>query len=272
MNETRKIFQVKKMKLAMFVMGAVMIANVSAMCASAAAEDITITVENLGPAGGLFFSPVWVGLHDGSFDLFDLGSPASSEVEALAEAGDSSGIRALFAGLGVDDVIAPGSPFGPAGSAFASTAQTTLTVNPGSDRYLSFASMVVPSNDAFYSNPDPMMYEVFDAAGNFNGPLTITIYGRDIWDAGTEVNNKYGGAAFVALGGVDVDENGVVHQHPGLDEFIGEHFGPAPVAGETLQSAFTDSTPIAQITVVPEPTSLLILGAGTLMLRYRKRT
>lgn len=263
--------QVNKMHLTAFTMLLILMASVSAACAAPASQDLTIKVKNLGQEGGLFFSPVWVGLHDGSFDIFDAGSAASSQLEALAEAGDTSGISSLFAGLGVESVIAPGSPFGPAGSAFASTAQATLTVNPLSNRYLSFASMVVPSNDAFISNADPMMYEVFDAAGNFNGPLVITLYGRNVWDAGTEVNNKYGGAAFVDLGGIDVDENGVVHQHPGLDEFIGEHFGPAPVANESLLTAFDDYTPIAEITVVPEPASLMILGTGALILHYRRR-
>ena len=35
-------------------------------------------------------------------------------------------------------------------------------------------------------------------SGNFLGPLTIQIFGLNVWDAGTEVNNIAFGAAFIA--------------------------------------------------------------------------
>ena len=107
-----------------------MLLLVAAIALATPGSSITIKVENLADAGGLFFTPVWVGLHNGSFDVFDAGSAASGELEMLAEAGNTSGLNAIFTGFGVQDVIAPGTPYGPAGSAFASSAQKTLMVNP----------------------------------------------------------------------------------------------------------------------------------------------
>ena len=60
------------------------------------AESIRITVENLQPADGFFFTPVWFGLHDGGFDLFDVGSAASSALETIAETGDAAPLGSLL--------------------------------------------------------------------------------------------------------------------------------------------------------------------------------
>ena len=50
-------------------------------------EPLRIDVENFGPTGGFFLTPVWYGLHDGSFDLFNVGEAASSALEMIAEDG-----------------------------------------------------------------------------------------------------------------------------------------------------------------------------------------
>ncbi|MEM0925394.1 MAG: spondin domain-containing protein, partial [Planctomycetota bacterium] len=117
--------------------------------------------------------------------------------------------------------------------------------NTHENRYFSFASMIIPSNDAFVANRDSRRYELFDTSGNFFGARQITIYGRDILDAGTEVNDPAGGAAFSTGGGTSVDENGLIRQHEGLDDFIGTGLP----TGETLRSAFSSLTPIATITI-----------------------
>ena len=44
------------------------LATVLAIPSDAAAKGVTITVENMLPADGFYFTPVWVGAHDGSFD------------------------------------------------------------------------------------------------------------------------------------------------------------------------------------------------------------
>ena len=50
------------------------------------AEDsvVTVRIENLSPPNGTFLTPVWFGIHDGSFDLFDVGTAATAGLESLA--------------------------------------------------------------------------------------------------------------------------------------------------------------------------------------------
>jgi hypothetical protein len=69
--------------------------------------------------------------------------------------------------------------------------------------------MVIPWNDYFICNGDPMGREVFDVAGVFVGGGVISIFGGNVWDAGTEVSDG-SGAAFSTAGGVDADQGGVV--------------------------------------------------------------
>lgn len=220
---------------------------------------LTVHVENLQPEGGLFFTPVWVGFHDGTFDTFDVGGTTSAALETLAEDGDIAPLSASFAGQGVDGGVAPGSPFGPSGSSFASMASADFSVDPASNGYFSFASMIIPSNDAFVGNDNPMAYSLFDADGNFTGPVTIEITGANIYDAGTEVNATMGGAAFSALGGDSTTEAMPIGMHAGLDDFI----GTGTANGETIASAFGADSVIARITIsqaVPEPSSTLLLA------------
>ncbi|MGB5635062.1 MAG: nuclear transport factor 2 family protein [Waterburya sp.] len=75
--------------------------------------EITVSIENLAPNGGQMIAPVWVALHDGSFDLFDEGAPASAAIEAMAEDGfvgnlPSESVEQLInRGIDLDGVPAP---------------------------------------------------------------------------------------------------------------------------------------------------------------------
>ena len=42
------------------------------------AATVEVTVTSQTPAGGVSFTPVWLGIHDGAFDTFDSGDPASA--------------------------------------------------------------------------------------------------------------------------------------------------------------------------------------------------
>ncbi|MCG8337954.1 MAG: spondin domain-containing protein [Proteobacteria bacterium] len=262
-----------KRQLMLPFIGAAMLAGVHS---SALATQVSITVENLTPSGGLYFTPLWVGFHDGSFDSFDLGGTASSSIEAIAEEGDVSGIRADFASVagGVDGVVPspggfPGAPVFDPGESNG----LVIDLNPSTNRYFSFSSMVIPSNDAFIGNDNPMAYEIFDATGVFAGPLEILVLGNEIWDAGTEVNDGQG-AAFSALGGTSTDEAVPIGIHAGLGSLL----GTTTVAGTTIDPVLGDFTQtgfeLARITInaVPEPHVLALFGLGIgLILTSKKR-
>jgi hypothetical protein len=232
----------------------------------ARASEIQITVTNNQPSGGFSLTPVWLGLHNGSFDLFDSGSAASSQLQTVAELGNTGPLTALFAGQGVQTTLTnSGGPFLPGGSA-----STILDITqPAVDRYLSYASMVVPSNDLFIGNGNPTALPIFDASGKFLGPLTIQIFGTNVWDAGTEVNNIQVGAAFVngEDATIHAPENGVVSlflQRSDASSYLSSILGVTTAAGYTMTHVFSGDDPIAtiQISSVPEPTSLTLVGTG----------
>jgi len=244
---------------------------------NAFATQITVTVENLTGVGGLYFTPVWVGFHDGGFDSFDVGANASASIESIAEGGDVSGIRSDFsaAGAGVDGVIL--APEGFAGAPVfdpGDLVSVSFDVDPLSHRYFSFVSMVIPSNDAFIGNDNAMAYRIFDATGVFVGPVDILVSGAQVWDAGTEVNDGLG-AAFSTLGGSSTDEMMAIGLHGGLGPLLGSAT-PAgtvidPVVGDFTQPGY----PLARITInaVPLPPTLAILALGVVLLtRARARS
>ncbi|QBR38848.1 hypothetical protein ETW23_23585 (plasmid) [Leisingera sp. NJS201] len=205
-------------------------------------EAITVTVTNTLGEGGTFLTPVWFGFHDGeNFDLWTDGEAASGGLERIAEDGSVEGIAAEFnqqvAGGGVDATIiggngAPG-PIDPGESA-------SFTLNVNADQvgqgFFTWATMVIPSNDAFLASPDDALQDfIFDADGNFAGPLVIERFGTDVLDAGTEVNTEEG-AAFLNQTARDqgTAENGVVRQHEGFNGSEGNPDGtPVNILGGT---------------------------------------
>jgi hypothetical protein len=244
-----------------------------------AAGDIQVSITNEGNSD-FFLTPLWFGFHDGTFDLFDPGAAASASLENLAEDGIVSGLQADFTAApgipgDVQDVAAnpagfPGAPVIDPGE--TATAFVTPT-NPAGYQYFSFASMVIPSNDSFISNGDPQAYQVFNAMGDINdvsGTFTIQIFGSNIWDAGTEVNNTLG-AAFSTAGGIPTDQNGVIV----LDSDLSYLSGVGTPAGTTIQDLILPGELLATIQVsivpVPEPASATLAALGGLALLRRRR-
>ncbi|MEO0509526.1 MAG: spondin domain-containing protein [Verrucomicrobiota bacterium] len=231
-----------------------------------AAFDVRISVVNDAAVDGLYFTPLWTGFHSGNFDLFDPGSTASAGLEELAEEGMAVTLNTEFGtGSGrLSNSLASDSGIGPGLFDPGRSASFDITLDESANRYLSFASMLLPSNDAFFGNGNPTAYELFDAMGNFNGPFSITILGQNIWDAGSEVNDTLG-APFSMIPGDSTDENVGVSLHPGLDDFVGTALGNNDILG----TAFTNLTPIATINIsaVPEPSSFAAI-AGVLALGW----
>ena len=246
--------------------------GLSALAAPAHAQTmgVYVTVESLVPENGVYFSPLWVGFHDGSFDLFDIGSPASPAIERIAEDGDMSQLQADFLAAtteagGLDAVIT--SPGGFEALPLFDPGETNaafFTLRPTEHRYLSFASMVVPSNDAFIANHDPKAIELFDATGTFKGKQIYTILGSMVWDAGTELNTEMD-AAFINQTAPDtgVPTAAPVLPHPGYLDSYGNPGGKGLIlgginaAGTLIDPAGADFTlpyaVVARITVELAP-------------------
>ena len=186
--------------------------------------SVIVTVENSAPSRGAFQTPFWVGIHDGTFDIYDRDAPLGANdtvavpaVERLAEDGNTGPISDAFALTQVlspqTTIVGPSGPFAP-----GDYASTTLNVDPSIDQYFSYASMLIPSNDAFVANGNPLAHKLFDDGGRFVGE-DFAVAGVEVLDAGTEANDEVAGnTAFLNQGGPDigVSEAGNVVIHPGL--------------------------------------------------------
>ncbi len=207
-------------------------AVLAALAGQASAERITVTIENLAPQGGVYTTPVWVGFHDGSFDLFDRGGTASVGLERVAEDGDFDALAGEFstaASSGVGQVIT--APAGFAGAPVfdpGDRSTVTLDLDPAVNQYMNFAAMILPSNDAFIGNADPL--RVFNDDGSFRGPISFVVYGDMVYDAGTEANTE-SDAAFFNQSAPNTGEttNDPIALHPGFNGSVGNPDGSPQV-------------------------------------------
>lgn len=234
--------------------------------------DITVTVRNLAPTNSISFAPLRFGFHNGSFDAFNNGQTATAPIISVAEGGSGADWFPAFAAA--DPTAVLGSTSG-ALTPGASQSTMTFRVNTAINPYFTFASMVVPSNDYFIGNDDPLEYRLFDMAGNLI-LSQIDQNASEIWDAGSELFDP-ANAAFVVGGnnGLRTPQNGVV----GFDflELAGFN-GLQTAAGYTFDSNLLADTSVYQINfsaaAVPEPSSwaMLIAGFGLTGAAMRRRT
>ena len=106
-------------------------------------------------------------------------------------------------------------PFAPG---MSRSVTVTVDASDPKNRFMSFASMVIPSNDAFIGNDDPKAYPLFDAEGSFVGQ-SIRRMGSEVYDAGSEVNDEQPEhTAFFGQMTPDSGEaeDGVIHSHMGF--------------------------------------------------------
>ena len=212
------------------------------MASTAQAVNVQVTVENLTPEGGVFNTPVWIGFHDGTFDLYDVGTAATIGLERLAEDGSVADLSMEFMaaqptgqeGLVLDPPGFAGAPVFDPGN----TSSLTVDVDAASNPYFSYATMVIPSNDAFVANGDPMAHRLFDNEGNFLGPISFVVFGNQVRDAGTEDNTEEDAAFLNQMGpNTGVTSNGVVSMHPGFNGSVANPDGaPQNILGGTAAS------------------------------------
>ncbi len=213
------------------------------LSAQASAFEVKVKVENLSPTGGLYFTPLWVGFHDGSFDLYDRGAAASEGVERFAEDGDFAALISEFAGVGGQDAVIL-NPEGFAGAPVFDPGLASYEVfdlDPSSNQYFSYGAMILPSNDAFIANGNPTEHQLFDDAGEFLGPISFVVYGSEVLDAGTEANTE-SDAAFLNQTGPNTGETtaDVVELHPGFNGSAGNPAAtPVNILGATVPPGTT---------------------------------
>lgn len=248
------------------VAGTIAFCSLSLFSGSAHSASVRVTFENL--TTGSVFTPLSSIFHDGTFDNFDLGSSAPVEIQWIAELGNASVLNNKAINEGFAAQALGGSPI------FAgNTVSGIFNLDSVQNRYFNFASMFVPSNDAFIGNPNQTEYEIFDINGNFLAQ-TIDIPANEIWDAGTEINDETSpnviipGQAITAqlspVGGIA--ENGVVEIHPG-------YISGGNLEGLGYISPTSLNSPAARITITsvstPEPENILslfiLVGLGLML-------
>jgi hypothetical protein len=137
----------------------------------------TVTITNL--TYDQIISPPVVVVHNGQFDLFQPGLPASSELTALAEDGMTGPLEGLLAiSPGVSDYAVAAGGIPPGGS-------ITVSVRvQGSARMISLAGMLVSSNDAFVGlDGHALPFGLFNSS-------RATVINAPAYDAGSEANTE----------------------------------------------------------------------------------
>ena len=210
--------------------------------AQAKVHIITLTVENLAPLDSIAITPLRVGFNNGTFDAFDLGTTPIAPIINIAEGGTGSDWFPAFAAADPTAVLGSvgAGPTLPGAGPLSASFTVDSAINP----FLTFGAMVVPSNDFFIGNDNPMAYRLFDDAGN----LTLTSINQragDIWNAGSEAFDPVN-AAFLQLGNnaLRTPENGVTEfNFTELAQFDGLVTAP----GYTFTSGLSADTSIYRI-------------------------
>ncbi len=161
-----------------------------------------VTVQNL--TQGQPLSPVGVALH-GDAVMWEVGMSASAALEVLAEGGDNSDFTAS------EGVMASASGAGPIAPASSETVTVTVVNEP--DTFISVATMLVNTNDAFAGITGHALGEL-----EVNQSMTMVL---PVLDAGTEANSEVTGTIpGPADGGegynAERDDADMVSFHPGV--------------------------------------------------------
>ena len=122
------------------------------MASAASAASLKVSIENLAPQNGTLLTPLWVGFHDGSFDIYDRDSLDSFPgTESLVEDGLTEQISERFDAVGAG--VVQGTILDIEGANAGSidvgeTATLLFEVDPTSirSRFFSYGAMVIPSN------------------------------------------------------------------------------------------------------------------------------
>lgn len=188
-------------------------------------RQFSVSITNI--TRGESFTPIVVATHRGKIGLFNLGAPASDNLTIVAESGNPVPLsNELAARSNVIDVVDSGGLLAPG-------ATITLTVDGKRAKRLSIASMLIPTNDAFFA---------LDSVKLPKGKSSITYY-SPAYDAGSEPNDELcslipgpfcGGEG----SSPERDGEGYVHIHAGIHGI-----------GDLNPADFNWNNPVARIVV-----------------------
>ncbi|WP_261835998.1 spondin domain-containing protein [Vibrio ishigakensis] len=170
-------------------------------------QSYTVSVTNLTPNQPM--SPLAVLTHNSNFMLFEVGQSASVALEQLAEEGSNAELIAfsqsdenVIQGIAGNGLLLPGN-----------SDEVTISLDVDEEGYLSVASMLVNTNDAFVGETGLSLKDL-EVGESFQMNMNV-------WDAGTELNDELastipgpaaGGEGFNA----DRNDDDVVTFHSGV--------------------------------------------------------
>lgn len=179
--------------------------------------QVRVTITNIAPKNGVAITPPWIGLHSGSFDSYNGGLRSLRPLERVAEDGNNRRLSVRFNDFnpyrGGYTFIDNSGPY-PAsrlvrtgdlsdryrvdatvGSAPLLPGQSVSHVfnarDDGSNDFLSYVSMVLPSNDYFLANGSPVAHNIGSLLDSRRGRIRFFIGTPEggVNDAGTETDN-----------------------------------------------------------------------------------
>ncbi len=209
------------------------------------AQDVMVKITNLTNA--LYFTPLLVAAHPDSADVFQVGTPASEHLQAMAEGGDISGLVSDLSAVGASveenpaaGLLAPGA-----------SASASFRYSPRNPR-LSVVAMVLPTNDGFVG------------LDSLRIPRRQGVYHYQLhaFDAGTEVNDEVingggmpgvlgipadpgGNSGTAGTGVVTAEANATVHIHRGIIGDTDPNGGPSDLDSRVHRWL----NPVAQVVI-----------------------
>jgi hypothetical protein len=152
--------------------------NLATSFTQQAAISYRVTLTNTTAAQP--FSPVAIVLHDGSWSTFNLGEPASTELEMLAESGDNSAL--LAAAENMAGVFGAASGTGDIGPGESESIEVEVTESQIRSLSLSLVAMLVNTNDAIAA-----LNRIDISTLNSNESMRVNALS---YDTGTEANTE----------------------------------------------------------------------------------
>ncbi|MFT6103498.1 MAG: hypothetical protein ACJATV_001594 [Granulosicoccus sp.] len=188
---------------------------------------------------GQTFTPQLLVTHGSKVELFEVGQPASPELEILSESGNTQPLTDFLnsQGRGVGEVKTIAGLLGPGESVV-----TTIKASRYHQRFISMAAMLIPTNDTFVSlnrvrlprrGEKVVFLKAYDAGTEVNDQNCVNIPGPRCGGAGFSVDSNDTDEGYVYIG------NGF--HDLGVDDGVGnEVLGPL---------VYDWRNPVAQITI-----------------------